>query len=135
MELKSLEVAVVVVGLAAATEVRAQERGAFEELGQKVKPGQTLVLKDGAGKSVSGKLVSMSGSEIVLLPSRALRRDQEERFQAWDITRISRPDTMLEGALIGLGVGLAGAGALASTNEWNPDYGAEGAFMVYGALL
>ena len=135
MELKGLKVAVVVAGLAAATEVRAQEHGAFEELGQKVKPGQTLVMKDSAGQSISGKLVSISGSEIVILRTRALRRDQEERFQAGSITRISRPDTMLEGALIGLGVGLAGAGAIASTNEWNPDYGAEGAFMVYGALL
>ena len=135
MTQKSLKVAVVVASLAAATEVRAQERGAFEELGQKVKPGQSLVLKDSEGNSVSGKLVSISGSEIVILRQRALRRDQEERFQAGSISRIQRPDTMLEGALIGLGVGLAGAGAIASTNEWNPDYGAPGAFMVYGALL
>ena len=34
-----------------------------------------------------------------------------------------------------MGVGLAGAGAIASTNEWNPDVGAPGAFMMYGALL
>ena len=135
MTQKSLKVAMVVAGLAAAAEVSAQERNTFTELESHVKPGQTLVLKDSAGQSVSGKLVSISGSEIVILRQRALRRDQEERFQAGSISRIQRPDTMLEGALIGLGVGLAGAGAIASTNEWNPDYGQEGAFMVYGALL
>ena len=107
----------------------------MELKGLKVKPGQTLVMKDSAGQSISGKLVSISGSEIVIVRSRPLRRVQEERFQAGAITRISRPDTLLEGALVGLGVGLGGAFAIAATNEWNPDYGAEGAFMVYGALM
>ena len=97
----------------------------MELKGLKVKPGQTLVMKDSAGQSISGKLVSISGSEIVILRSRPLRRDQEERFQAGAITRISRPDTLLEGALVGSGVGLGGAFAIAATNEWNPDYGAE----------
>ena len=90
MEPKSLKVAMFIVGLAAATEVRAQERAAFEELGQTVKPGQALVLKDSEGK----------------------------RFPAGSITRISRP-----------------AFAIASTNEWNPDVGAPGAFMSRKGIL
>jgi hypothetical protein len=135
MELRKLRVGLAVVALAGATNVGAQEHAAFEELRGIVTPGQTYVVRSTDGDAFTGRLVSTSENEIVIARSRRFRRPEERTFQAHAINRISRVDSRWNGTLIGIAVGVGSAGAIAVSNEWNPDRGAPGAFVAYGVLL
>lgn len=86
-----------------------QIAGTFDQLRVLIKQGDTLTITDGAGQRMQGKLSELSTSSLVLDVSGALRQ-----FQESDVNTIERrgPDSLKNGALIGLGIGGA-LGALA----------------------
>ena len=89
----------------------AQKRPArsFSELSARVKPGQTLLVTEAGGQEVSGELATLSASSLTLLQGGGVRN-----FAADTVQRVrKRGDSVLNGALIGLGAGF-GVGILSA---------------------
>ena len=109
-----------------------QIAGTFDQLRVLIKQGDTLTITDGAGQRMQGKLSQLSTSSLVLDVSGALRQ-----FHESDVNTIERrgPDSLKNGALIGLGIGGA-LGALAlgvAASEGEAGFGAIAA-LVYSGL-
>jgi hypothetical protein len=104
--------------------------GTFDQLRVLVKPGDTLTVTDAAGVPVRGKLVTLSTASLSLDVS-----GSRKLFQNSEIDTIARrtPDSLRNGALIGLAIGggLFGSAVGAATSHWG--YAASAA-LVYGGL-
>ena len=71
----------------------------FEELGQVLKKGQTVVVTDASGQQVRGKVRDLSPSSLtVLIPD-------ARTFGEGAVAEVRRPNSWKTGALIGAGVG------------------------------
>jgi hypothetical protein len=121
--------------LLVAASAEAQElAGTFDQLRVLVKPGDTLIVTDETGARVRGKVSQLSGTALVLDVSRALRR-----FQESDVDTIERrgPDSLKNGALIGLAIG-GGLAAAAIAAAVSADDMQAGWFLiavpVYGGI-
>ena len=100
--------------LAAATPVRAQEIAtSFDQLRVLVKPGNTLAVKDAAGRETKGKLLTLSASSLELSVGQTTRTFAESEVQAVSQQRHASFGTGAKwGFFIGAGLGaLAGIGA------------------------
>jgi hypothetical protein len=110
----------VVLLLVAATAEAQELAGTFDQLRVLVKPGDTLTVVDDAGQRVEGNVSSLSASALSLTVSGTTRQ-----FRSTDVNTIEKrgPDSLKNGALIGLaiggGIGAAGMIALAATAEDN----------------
>jgi hypothetical protein len=117
--------------LVAATAEAQELAGTFDQLRVLVKPGDTLTVVDRAGQRVRGDVVSLSNSALDLAVSGTTRQ-----FLSTEVDTIEKrgPDSLKNGALIGLaiggGIGAAGMIALAATAEDHP-----GAFVAMGVLI
>jgi len=110
---------------------QAQElAGTFDQLRVLVRPGDTLTVTDSAGARVRGKLTELSAASLSLDVSGA-----RKLFLDSQVDTIAKrvPDSLKNGALIGLaiGAGLFGPAVGAATGDWG--YAAIGALM-YGGL-
>ena len=99
----------------------------------KVKGFPGVLVTDAKGSETKGKLVSWTGSEIVL------QTDSGPRiFKPGDAVRLDlHGDSVKNGALIGMGIGLgAGFAGGAAMGSWmsNEGGGAAGAFLAMSAL-
>jgi hypothetical protein len=118
---------ILVAGTAQAQELA----GTFDQLRVLVKPGDTLTIVDDSGQRIQGKVSSVSASALSVTISGTPRQ-----FLSTEVNTIEKrgPDSLKNGALIGLavggGIGAAGMIALAATAESNP-----GAFVVAGVLM
>jgi hypothetical protein len=95
--------------LVAATAEAQELAGTFDQLRVLVKPGDTLTVVDDSGQRVEGKVASLSASALSLTVSGTPRQ-----FLNTDVNSIEKrgPDSLKNGALIGLAVG-GGLGAVA----------------------
>jgi hypothetical protein len=92
-----------VVLILAPAVARAQPAAAsFDELRQVLKPGQTVVVTDTAGRRIKGKLAEVSLSP----PALRLLAPGGRTFDERSVREIRSPDTLTNGALIGGAVGL-----------------------------
>jgi hypothetical protein len=75
----------------------------FEELRQVLKPGQTVLVTDSSGQQIKGRVAQLppSPSSLVLLAPKA------RTFAEGTVTEIRATDSLLNGALIGGGIGMA----------------------------
>jgi hypothetical protein len=75
----------------------------FEELRQVLKPGQTVLVTDSSGQQIKGRVAQLprSPSSLVLLAPKA------RTFAEGTVTEIRATDSLLNGALIGGGIGIA----------------------------
>jgi hypothetical protein len=116
----------------AAGSAEAQElAGTFDQLRVLVKPGDTLTIVDNSGQRAQGKLLSLSASSLELTVSGAKRQ-----FLSTEINTIEKrgPDSLKNGALIGLGIG-AGFGAAALIAVAADDEFVDGGFVAVAAVL
>jgi hypothetical protein len=104
--------------------------GTFDQLRVLVRPGDKLTVIDDSGQRVEGRVSSLSSSALDLTVS-----GKPRQFLSTDINTIEKrgPDSLKNGALIGLaiggGIGAAGMIALAGTAD-NP-----AALVAVGALM
>jgi hypothetical protein len=104
----------VLLFLAAATSARAQDIAtSFDQLRVLVRPGDTLAVKDAAGKETRGKLLALSASSLELSVGQTTRTFAESEVQAVSHRRHASFGTGAKwGFFIGAGLGaLAGVGA------------------------
>jgi hypothetical protein len=117
--------------LVAATAEAQELAGTFDQLRVLVKPGDKLTVTDGSGQRVEGRVSSLSSSALDLIVS-----GRPRQFLSTDIDTIEKrgPDSLKNGALIGLaiggGIGAAGMIALAGTAEEHA-----GALVAMGVLI
>ena len=124
--MKTTSVFAAVLVLVGASADAQQIAGSFDQLRVLVKLGDRLTVTDEAGARVQGKLIRLSASSLVLDVPNAPRE-----FLEWEVDRIEQrgPDSLKNGALIGLGIGAGfGAAALAAS-------GADTRFVAMAALL
>ena len=121
---------VALITLVAASAEAQELAGTFDQLQVLVKPGDTLTVTDDAGERIRGKLSQLSTSSLVLNVSGTQRE-----FQSDEVKRIEKrgPDSLKNGALIGLaiGAGIAGLGIAASVNSSDAD---AGLFVIAGLI-
>ena len=90
------------LGMAAPGAAHAQTVAtSFEELRRILKNGQTIVVTDTAGQRITGKVREVSTSP----PSLGIDGPQPRTFRADSVAEIRTTDRVLNGALIGAGVG------------------------------
>ncbi len=80
---------------------RAQEIPMFEDLQRTLKKGQTVLVTDDTGLKVRGKVDQVSASSLIILTKGPGRRT----FVESTVSEIRRPDSKVNGALIGASVG------------------------------
>ena len=81
----------------------------FRELQPQVPPSQTLLVTDDHGRTVRGRLVTLSDQTLTLeVKPTAAHPDGSVAFRSSDVTRIRRADSVVNGMLIGLAAGLGG---------------------------
>jgi hypothetical protein len=105
----------------------------FQDLARLVKTGDTVTVSDSTGTSITGTITELTGTSLVL------RGGAEQRhFAEADVTRIQqrRQDSLLNGALIGAGIGAAFAalGASSCANDLGCTDSA-GAFFALGLAV
>ena len=79
----------------------AQPTSSFDELGARVKDGQTLIVTRPEGWEIKGVLRSLSGDTLVLDAE-----GSRMSFAESDVQRIRRPSHRWRNAAIGAGIGL-----------------------------
>ena len=93
------------VSLSAATvsAAEAQVAGSFEQLQSLVGPGDRVTVTDRTGQELTGSITSLSPASLTLLVEGSQRV-----FDEADISdmRQRRPDSLIDGAVYGLGIGL-----------------------------
>ena len=93
------------VSLSAATvsAAEAQVAGSFEQLQSLVGPGDRVTVTDRTGQGLTGSITSLSPASLTLLVEGSQRV-----FDEADISdmRQRRPDSLIDGAVYGLGIGL-----------------------------
>lgn len=111
--------------------------GSFEQLQVLVKPGDTVIVTDAAGRETTGKIAGLSPSSLSLLAEGA-RREWTEH----DVTTIKqrRADSLGNGAIYGLAIGAGVAATLlavvAAADEDEDVSGSDVAIILgaYGAI-
>ncbi len=80
----------------------------LEALNAILDPGYEVVVWDEAGRKTRGRVVSISGEEVVVMTEpryfRPFRSPQEHAFRANDVTRVEVVDSTWKGALIGAAI-------------------------------
>jgi hypothetical protein len=129
--------AVLVLSLAAVVNAAAQGIAtSYQELRLLIRPGDTVTLVDSTGQEVSGRITDLSAS--------ALAMTVDGRPREWRETEVAtithrRQDSLLNGALIGLGVGAAtaavGSAVWAANTVGETSAGSvAGVIAIYGGL-
>ena len=121
---------VVVVAMLMGASAGAQElAGTFEQLRVLVKTGDSLTVTDSAGQAVRGKLAKLSASSLVLNVS-----GTDREFHSIDVNTIEKrgPDSLKNGALIGMGIAGGLAAAASATAIGSSD--ADASLLVVGIL-
>lgn len=124
-------IAAVVILVAASAEAQ-EPAGTFDQLPVLVQPGETLTVTNDSGERVRGKLSQLSPSSLVL----DVLGTQRE-FQSTDVNTIEKPDSLKNGALIGMavGAGILGIGIAGSAGSSEADAGLfVGGAVVYAAI-
>ncbi len=80
---------------------RAQEIATFEDLQRTLTKGQTVLVIDDTGLKIRGKVEELSPSSLIVVTKGPARRT----FVESTVSEIRRPDSKVNGALIGAGVG------------------------------
>jgi hypothetical protein len=99
---RSLAAVLTAIALTAPALVSAQEPvKSFDQLNTRLKPGDTIWVTDAQGREVKGKVQALAPEVITL------KGEGPKTFAAGDVRLIQerRPDSLKNGALIGLGVG------------------------------
>ncbi len=120
------------LALAMSVEAFAQQAASFEQLQVLAKPGDRIFITDSRGAKTEGKIESLTGLSIRVIHkgiSRELLQSDVSEIRKW------RSDSLVNGAGIGLGVGLS-IGALSLLGMRNCDCpGAKAATIGYlGAI-
>ena len=80
----------------------------FEALNAILDPGYEVVVRDEAGRKTRGRVLSISGKEVVVMTEpryfRPFRSPQEHAFRANDVTRVEIVDSTWKGAFIGAAI-------------------------------
>jgi hypothetical protein len=122
------------VALASPAPCAAQEPvRSFDQLNTRLKPGDTVWVTDAQGRDIKGKIQALAPGAITL------RGDDPRTFAARDVSIIRKrePDSLKNGALIGLGAGAGiaiAACAEISRNEDNDAAWCAVAFGFYGGI-
>ena len=98
------------VSLSAATvsAAEAQVAGSFEQLQSLVEPRDRVTVTDRTGQELTGSITSLSPASLTLLVEGSQRVFDELVFDEPDVSEIRqrRPDSLMDGAVYGLGIGL-----------------------------
>ena len=98
------------VSLSAATvsAAEAQVAGSFEQLQSLVEPRDRVTVTDRTGQELTGSITSLSPASLTLLVEGSQRVFDEWVFDEPDVSEIRqrRPDSLMDGAVYGLGIGL-----------------------------
>ena len=78
----------------------------FAALATTLRPGQTVVVTDAAGRKTKGVLLDLSDSFLTLRVGDRWADVEQRRFDESRITSIRRTDSIWNGLLIGLGTGI-----------------------------
>jgi hypothetical protein len=100
----------VVVSVTEPAAAQAIPAGSFEDLQKLLRPGQQVTVRDQAGGKQAGRFVSMTSHDMILdVPRRSLWVGQVERrsFAEDAVSRVDIDDSLLNGILIGGGIGAA----------------------------
>jgi hypothetical protein len=99
---RSLTALLTAVALTAPAVAAAQEPvRSFDQLNTRLKPGDTVWVTDAQGREVKGKIVDLAPGAVTV------KADASRTYGPADVNLIHerRPDSLKNGALIGLGVG------------------------------
>jgi hypothetical protein len=103
----------------------------FDQLGTRLKIGDTVWVTDVAGGEHKGKLANVSASALTLRSDGAPRDFAAENVRA---IRWRQPDSVLNGTLIGLAAGAAGGAIFTAAITENEPGVAWRAALVYGGF-
>jgi hypothetical protein len=79
----------------------------FEDLQKLLRPGQQVTVRDQSGRQQSGQFVSMTGHDMMLDVRRSFFRVERRSFAEDAVSRVDINDSLLNGFLIGAGIGTA----------------------------
>lgn len=79
----------------------------FAGLQRLLTPGERLVVRDKAGKTTKGRLVSLTAGELQIRRRRWNFRTERKTWKEASVRRIQHEDSGWNGSLIGAGVGVA----------------------------
>ena len=108
--------ALVAVDSAAQTPVQS-----FDRLADVVSPGMSVVVQTADGRSATGKVVSLTGAAIEIDRELLFFRVRRVSFPGASVRRIERRDSTWNGALIGIGIGVAATAVKCAATKDNPD--------------
>jgi len=92
----------------------AQTAQSFENLQQRLKTGQTVLVSDASGRRIKGKVAVVDPSSLTLVTEETTRDAAGRERRTWtgrrtfvesSIDEVRRPNSVRTGALIGAGVG------------------------------
>ncbi len=126
---RSAPAAALVLAMLASSPAVAQTGG--ERIPDVVRTGQRISIIDDEGRQIDGRVEGTSEAAIRV----SLRKGSEE-IPVDRIVRIDRPDSLRNGAYIGLGIGLASSAILAgfATQAENSQWGVVAASCVYNVV-
>jgi hypothetical protein len=102
--------AIVVLALPAAGLAQTTDRtAAFGNLERALRPGQTVVVENADGQRVKGEVVAASPTNLTIEVSRTFEPVARLTYAESDVRSVVHRDSLLNGALIGLGAGAASA--------------------------
>jgi len=102
----ALALAVISLLLAFALAAAQEPVRTFDQLDTRLKPGDTVWVTDAQGREIKGKITSLAAEAL------ALKADGSRTFSAADVRLVEerRGDSLLNGGLIGFGIGGVGFG-------------------------
>lgn len=92
-----------------AVAAQAQPSESFTSLQRALKRGQAVVVEDVTGRRVRGEVAGLSDTTLTLDVSRQVHPSGRIEFTDSRVYEVVRRDSLLNGTLIGLGVGIASA--------------------------
>jgi hypothetical protein len=106
------------LGTLAATSAGAQTPPAqsFEQLRTTLSVGKNLIIRDADGRKITGRLSSLTDSQIEV-ESRRWIRSRKQTFNESAVRRIQIRDNAWNGTLLGLGIGAAGSLVICSVDD------------------
>jgi len=102
----ALALAIISLLLAFALAAAQEPVRSFDQLDTRLKPGDTVWVTDAQGREIKGKITSLAAEVL------ALKADGSRTFSAADVRLVEerRGDSLLNGGLIGFGIGGVGFG-------------------------
>jgi hypothetical protein len=102
----ALALAIISLLLAFALAAAQEPVRSFDQLDTRLKPGDTVWVTDAQGREIKGKITSLAAEAL------ALKADGSRTFSAADVRLVEerRGDSLLNGGLIGFGIGGVGFG-------------------------